>query len=240
LKMSTRKRIITAIIGLLFLVGCAWFITDAMGIEFVQINSAWAFILIAIGFINLFSGSGILFNGGLMLLGSGILVRDNSWLGGILEPVSTWQMIVAILLLIVGLSIIGSALGLNKNKWKKHIHSHAHKGHSGVCSGNDGTAVFGEQNFDYTGQEFRGIDLNGIFGSVTLDLREAIILEDCTIDANSVFGSVEILTGSNANYEVTGTGVFGSVDNDTRRQTVEGLPTVTVNAASVFGSVEVR
>lgn len=238
--MSTRKRIITVVIGLLFLVGCAWFITDAMGLEFVQINSAWAVILIAIGFVNLFSGNGILFNAGLMLLGGGILTRDNGWLGGVLEPVSTWQMIVTIMLLIVGLSIIGGALGINKKKWKKHIHSHAHKGHSGVCNGTDGTAVFGEQSFDYTGQEFRGIDLNGIFGSVTLDLREAIILEDCSIEANSVFGSVEILTGSNANYEVTGTGVFGSVDDDTRRQTVEGLPTVTVNASSVFGSVEVR
>ena len=238
--MSTRKRIITVIIGLLFLVGCAWFITDAMGLEFVQINSAWAFILIAIGFVNLFSGNGILFNAGLMLLGGGILVRENGWLGGILAPVSTWQMIVTIMLLIIGLSIIGGALGINKNKWKKHIHRHSHKGHSGVCSGSDGTAVFGEQSFDYTGQEFRGIDLNGIFGSVTLDLREAIILEDCTIEANSVFGSVEILTGSNANYSVEGTGVFGSVENDTRRQTVEGLPTVTVNASSVFGSVEVR
>lgn len=238
--MSVKKRIITAIIGLLFLAGCAWFITDAMGIEFVQINSAWSIILIAIGFVNLFSGSGILFNAGLMLLGGGILVRDNGWLGGILEPVTVWQMIVAILLLIVGLSIIGSALGIGKNRWKKHVNTHKGHVHRSSGSGTDGSAIFGEQNFDYSGQEFRGIDLNGIFGSVTLDLREAIILEDCTIEANSVFGSVEIITGSNANYEVAGTGIFGSVEDDTRRQIVEGLPTVRVNASSVFGSVEVR
>ena len=109
--MSTRKRLITVIIGLLFLVGCAWFITDAMGLEFVQINSAWAFILIAIGFVNLFSGNGILFNTGLMLLGGGILVRDNSWLGGVLAPVSTWQMMWLLMLHL----LIVFLLSLRKN-----------------------------------------------------------------------------------------------------------------------------
>ena len=33
--MSVRKRVITIIIGLLFLAGCAWFITDAMGFDFM-------------------------------------------------------------------------------------------------------------------------------------------------------------------------------------------------------------
>ncbi len=236
--MSARKRVITAIVGLLFLAGCAWFITDAMGFDFFRVNSAWAFIIVGIGFVNLFSGSGWLFNIALMLLGGGILARDNGWLGSVLEPVSVWQMIVSLLLLVVGLSIIGSALGIGKNRWKKHIHTN--KSHVNKHCGQEGSAVFGEQNFDYSGQEFRGIDLNGIFGSVVLDLREAIILEDCEIDANSVFGSVEIITGSNANYVVEGAGVFGSVDDHTNHVTNDALPTVTIKAASVFGSVDVR
>lgn len=235
--MSIRKRVITAIIGLLILAGCAWFLMDAMGLELVNIESAWTFILIAIGFVNLFSGSGILGSIGLMLLGGGILARDNGWLGGILEQVSVWQMIIAILLMIIGLSVLGSALGI---RTRKHRHKHVHsksctKGGSGEAS-----VIFGEQCYDYSGQEFSGIELNGIFGSAQLDLRGAIITGDCTIEASSVFGSVEILTDSNANYKVEGTGVFGAVNDNTNHQYIEGLPTVTIEASSVFGSVEVR
>lgn len=234
--MSTKKRISALIIGLLFLAGCAWFVLDAMGIELIQLESAWSIILIVIGFAGMFSGDGILFNIGLMLLGGGILARDNGWMGGALESVAIWQMIVALLLLVIGLSVIGGALGLNKHKWKKHVHVDCSvKGGDGECS-----AIFGEQNFDYSGQEFRGVDLNGIFGSASVDLREAVINEDCTIEANSVFGSVEIITGSNANYKVEGTGIFGSVNDHTNRTHIEGVPTVTVEASAVFGSVEIR
>ena len=235
--MSTKKRISALIIGLLFLAGCAWFVLDAMGYQMVQLESAWSIILIAIGFAGMFSGDGILFNIGLMLLGGGILARDNGWLGGALAQVKVWQMIVALLLLIIGLSVIGGALGI-KPRWKKHVHVDCSvKGGSGEgeCS-----AIFGEQNFDYSGQEFRGVDLNGIFGSASIDLRDAVINEDCTIEANSVFGSVEILTGSNANYKVEGTGIFGSVNDHTNRTHIEGVPTVTVESSAVFGSVEVK
>lgn len=237
--MSTRKRIITIIIGLLILAGCAWFVMDAIGMTVVQIESGWTFILIALGFVGLFSGDGLLFNLGLMLLGGGILARDNGWLGGVLSQVKVWQMIVAILLMIIGLSVIGSALGIRKKKWKKHVSCSAGE-HAACGSDGENSVVFGEQYFDYTGQAFHGVELNGIFGSARVDLREAIISEDCVIEANSVFGSVEILTGSNANYEVTGTGVFGTVNDNSHRQYVEGLPTVTVEGSAVFGSVEVK
>ncbi len=235
--MSTKKRIAALIAGLLILAGCAWFVMDAMGYQPVQLESAWSIILIAVGFAGLFSGSSILFDIGLMLLGGGILARDNGWLGGILEQVKVWQMIVALLLLIIGLSVIGSALGIKPN-WKKHVHAECSvKGGSGEgeCS-----AIFGEQNFDYSGQEFHGIDLNGIFGAARVDLREAVITEDCTIEANAVFGSVEIYTGSNANYKVEGTGVLGSVNDRSARTHIENVPTVTVEASAVFGSVEVK
>jgi|GEM_PF-1632879 len=237
--MSAKKRIITAIIGLLILAGCAWFVMDAMGLELVQISSAWTFILIAIGFVSLFSGSGILGSIGLMLLGGGILVRDNGWLNGILAPVSVWQMIAAIIMLIIGLSVLGSALGIRTRK-HRHQHHHAHtKACKGDCSG-EASAVFCEQCFDYAGQEFSGIEVSGVFGSVQLDLRGAIITSDCTIEANGVFGSAEIITDSNANYVVVGNGVFGSVNDHSSRQHIDGLPTVTIEANPVFGSVEIR
>ncbi len=237
--MSARKRIITAIIGLLILAGCAWFIMDAMGLEFVNIESAWTFILIAIGFVNLFSGSGILGSIGMMLLGGGIFARDNGWLGGILEPVTVWQMIVAIILMIIGLSILGSALGI-KRKHRFHGHGHIHSKSCHKGSNGDANVIFGEQCYDYSGQEFTGIDVSGVFGSAQLDLRGAIITADCTVEANGVFGSVEIFTDANVNCKVEGTGIFGSVNDNTNHQYIEGLPTVTIEANAVFGSVEVR
>ncbi len=239
--MSVKRRVITALIGLLVLAGCAWYFSDAMGYELARIESAWTIILIAIGFVNLFSGNGILGSLGLMIVGGGILVRDNGWLGGVLEPVSVWQMIAAVVMLIIGLSILGSALGIRKKH--RHIHSGAHvhnHGKTRTADGGEANVIFGEQCYRYDGMVFSGVDVSGIFGSAVLDLRGAVIDSDCTIEANGVFGAVEIITDSHFNCKVEGTGVFGSVNDHTNHQYIEGLPTVTVTANAVFGSVEVR
>ena len=53
-------------------------------------------------------------------------------------------------------------------------------------------AVFSGLEVNMKGREFHGAELNGIFGGMTYDLKEAVIHEDCVIQASAVFGGIDI------------------------------------------------
>ena len=172
-----------------------------------------------------------------MRLGGGLLCKAQGWFGDLLGGVSWWQMVIAIALLLGGLAIIGSALGI------KPKHKHYEFSEDGVhCSCGDGdesNAIFSNADESYEGREFTGKEINGVFGSYELDLRGAIVPADCSIEINSVFGRVVVRTGDTANYKVVQNRVFGSVTGGSKAP-VEGLPTITIEATSVFGAVEIR
>ncbi|GAA2480570.1 DUF1707 SHOCT-like domain-containing protein [Streptomyces gobitricini] len=80
-----------------------------------------------------------------------------------------------------------------------------------------------------------------LFGSVEIDLTEAVFTQRLTtIDAVSVFGSVEVRVPENITLRGGGTGVFGSFEVDTLEAADPEAPVVVVNGYAVFGSVEAR
>lgn len=228
---SIKSKIFSVIIGLLFLAGAAVFVANQffdMKLE-LFFDGWWTLFLIIPGFMGLF-GRGTRIGGlGMILCGGCLLARAQGLLP---ETVSVWKIIVACILVMIGLSIIAAAFGFHGGSRR----SKCDIPEGGSC---DISAVFGERKVDYSGIEFCGGDVNGIFGSVELDMRGAVINSDCKLEANAVFGNVVILAGANARYAVSGTPIFGSV-NDSSIQPDKELPTVTVNASSVFGSVEVK
>ena len=80
------------------------------------------------------------------------------------------------------------------------------------------------------------------FGSVTLDLRGAVIEGDeVDVRAVSVFGSVEVIVPEGVEVDLTGLALFGS--KETRGETGRlrpGAPLVRVDALVLFGSAEVK
>lgn len=81
-----------------------------------------------------------------------------------------------------------------------------------------------------------------LFGSVTLDLRDALIADDeVTVQAISAFGSVDVIVPEGVEVDLTGLALFGSKRTQGEPGTLRpGAPLVRVNAVVLFGDANVR
>ncbi|AFA48524.1 LiaF transmembrane domain-containing protein [Acetobacterium woodii] len=102
------------------------------------------------------------------------------------------------------------------------------------------SAVFGGQELNFPGEVFSGASLTAVFGSVSIDLRQAIINEDIYISATAVFGGIEMLVPSNVRVEMSTTPIFGGASNKTNKPLEENPPTVYINSTNIFGGTEVK
>ena len=100
-------------------------------------------------------------------------------------------------------------------------------------------ASFSSKNIKYDNQVFYGNDLSASFGSITCDLRNAIIEEDVIINANATMGSVDILLPATVNVEIKSAGIGGVYDNRANKNPLPS-PTVFVSGVCLLGNVEIK
>lgn len=143
---------------------------------------------------------------------------------------SLGKLLGPVILIIIGINF------LSQGKEKNKIHVE-HSGNSGLPNI---TAMFSSKNEKITGTGFYGSTLDSIFGSVNLDLRDAIITEDIVIDATALFGSININVPSDVCVKVSSTALFGAVKNHTKEPENLSLPTIFINGLSMFGGVDIR
>src|SRR5581483_2537078 len=81
-----------------------------------------------------------------------------------------------------------------------------------------------------------------LFGSVTLDLRGALLEGDTVhVSAGAVFGSVDVIVPSGVEVDLTGIAIFGSKGTSGKAGTLRpGAPLVQVNSLVEFGSTDVK
>lgn len=100
------------------------------------------------------------------------------------------------------------------------------------------TVIFSGKNLVIQ-DEFYGMSGDAIFGGLTLDLRNAKIDQNISIDAMAVFGGVDILLPANVSVKMNDISLFGGCSN-ARQASPVGGPTVYINATALFGGVEVK
>ena len=100
-------------------------------------------------------------------------------------------------------------------------------------------ATFSGQEINKAGEEFKGANLNAIFGGIDLNLQEAKIEKDILINATAVFGGIDIKVPANVNVKMQSTSIFGGADNKITKQT-ENLPTIYVKAFCLFGGADIK
>jgi len=101
------------------------------------------------------------------------------------------------------------------------------------------TATFSEQKAQKAGEDFKGANLDAVFGSVVLDLREANIEKEAVIKASAIFGGVEIFTPADVNVKVKATPIFGGVsDKSLSKKDSEKI--IYIEAFCMFGGVDIK
>ena len=109
-----RRGIAAALAGLFIAAAGAWFLLDLTGNSPAGIRSGWAAALAAAALAWTLSGRLIPVKLGAALLGAAVFIRDNGWLGGVLENVTVIQMLCIILPLVTLLIIVFIAVKIKR------------------------------------------------------------------------------------------------------------------------------
>lgn len=104
------------------------------------------------------------------------------------------------------------------------------------------TGIFGGPTVASSSRTFRGASLTAAFGGVVCDLRSAHLApEGAKINATAAFGGVEIRVPRGWRIAVTGTPLFGGIDDKTEHEPdlPDEAPVLRIDAFALFGGVEV-
>lgn len=101
-------------------------------------------------------------------------------------------------------------------------------------------ATFSGQNVNYDHEEFKGANVNAVFGGFKCDLRNAYIKQSCIIDASAIFGGVTVYVPDSVNVRISSTSIFGGVSDKRKNKTKDNEHTVYIHAICMFGGVEIK
>ena len=143
-----------------------------------------------------------------------------------------WKLIIPAIIVVIGLKMVLKGLFGNKaNEIMKKLKTEGKKPKVGC-------AIFSGCNLNYDGEVFDGAELSAVFGGVKCDLRNAVIDQDCAIQASAIFGGMDILVPSNVNVKVNSNSIFGGVSNKTTAN--PDAPTLYVNGTCMFGGIDIK
>lgn len=222
-----RKRISNTLWGLLFI---------AVGIGVVgNIAGIWTFRIFFDGWWTLFflvpALLGIIEKG--FRVGNTVCLVVGATLFAACRGIISWDMI-SVLFLPVIFICIGLVLVL-----RNLFHIGTRRVHVDKEKRMNESIVFSAKKI-VVEHEFYGMDYDAVFGGAVLDLRNASITENVSIDALAVFGGVDILLPEGLRVVVSDTSLFGGCNNQYRSVRGDDIPTVYINATALFGGVEVR
>ena len=104
--------------------------------------------------------------------------------------------------------------------------------------------IFSGTDRQINDQDFKGGRINAVFGGFKIDLTHADMKGDQAImEVNAVFGGGEIIVPPNWDVVLTGSGVFGGVEDKTRRYPLDpalARKTLTIKGSVVFGGFTIR
>lgn len=98
---------------------------------------------------------------------------------------------------------------------------------------------FSGQEINSSGTVFDGCNCVVAFGGLDLDLTNAVLNQDCTINAFVIFGGIDIRVPENANLKINSTSILGGVDNKTNNSSNNQF-TININATATFGGVDIK
>jgi predicted membrane protein len=142
-----------------------------------------------------------------------------------------WSTFWPLILIGIGLSII-----LRKDK-EVSLNSAAKVSNDDTL---DDNVLFWGVEKKLTSKNFKGGEINTIFGGYQLDLRDTKIAKDgAELNVNCAFGGVEIFVPKNCRVVTNGTGILGGWTPNIEPSSVDE-PLLTIKGVAAFGGVEIK
>ena len=224
------KKIGNAIWGLVLIVVGVIFALNSLEITNIDIffKGWWTLPIIVPCFIDLFNSENK--TGNIIVIIAGVLLLLAS--RGIIDFDLLWKLLFPSILVIIGFSLVFRDLLDKELRYKiKKLNDKA----SGEY-----LAVLGGQNINLANEDFKGTDLLAIFGGLEIDLRNAKIKEDVVINANAIFGGIDIIVPDNVKVKVTSTPIFGGVSDKRKQSKDDAKYTIYVKSVCLFGGIDIK
>ena len=220
------------LLGIILVIVGAILTLNAVGITSIDIffRGWWTLFIIVPCAVDLFNDSDKSGNITGLIFGILLLICCQ----GILDFELFWKLLVPVVVLLIGLKLIlGSFFGAKGDQ----VFRQAKESKGGVRTG---TATFSGTTINCNGEVFEGAQLDAVFGSVTCDLRGAIITGDCAVNASAIFGGIDIYVPAGVNVKVNSNSIFGGVSNKAMPNHPANPNTLYINATCLFGGVTVK
>ena len=225
------KKFGTILWGIVFIVIGIIVLLNTLNVTHINIffDGWWALFIIVPSFIGIIKDDNKLVSAFICLLGIALLLAAQ----GIMNFGIIMKCALPLLLIVIGFNILFKDIIGNKlNQEIKKVNEK-----NGNKDGEEHYATFSGQKLDYVNEEFKGAELNAIFGGIDLNLKGAIIKEDVIINACAVFGGIDIIAPEGV--KVKSNSIFGGVSNKVENKK-EGQPTIYITALCMFGGVDVK
>lgn len=226
---------------------------DNLGIHIVdEIWEWWPVILIGVGAARVLtacSWGGKVWGSALIFIGGVFLLHNLGYLRG--DP---WSFFWPVILIAVGIAMLARGLDRGGFWWPGPSNpgaGPASPSGGSAASGLSGSAaadtlsewaVFGGSRRRVDTQNFQGGEALAIFGGINVDLtRAGSTLEEVRVEANALFGGIDIRVPDTWQVVVRGVGIFGAYEDKTWRTTSEERkPRLVVAGFAMFGGVVVK
>ena len=153
---------------------------------------------------------------------------------GLFDFTIIWKLLLPVIIVGIGISMIF------KDVFNKEVSEKITSLNKNMDSDNDYAATFSGQDINFDGENFKGANLNAVFGSLNLDIRDAIIEDDVVINAISIFGGIDIFAPKGCKVKIKSNSIFGGVSNNKKNMADNDAHVIYINATCMFGGVEIK
>jgi len=148
-----------------------------------------------------------------------------------------WKIILAIFLIVTGLTIIIKSLFHSKND--QEVAKKVAEAEKDGKSMDSQFAAFSGTDRVYKDEFFNGSNVAAIFGGVKLDLRHAKFEKDTVIKAFTLFGGIDIIVPDDVKVKLKSGFIFGGFSDDRKNASEKGKYTIYIDAAGGFGGITI-
>lgn len=212
--------------GLLLLVVGVGLLLDALGITNfgAVLHSWWPLVIIGVGISALLSNPRVWIWPSI-LIAFGVLLQ----LGALgIVTFDIWRLVGPVIVIIIGLSFL----------YNRRHHPPVEE------LGEDNVKVFvafSGQDVRSVTHKFTGGDVTALFGGAKLDLRDAEINGNATLDIFCAFGGVDLIVPEGWVIKTSGLPIFGGWEDKTRKpKDISKAPVLYVHSTCAFGGFSVK
>ncbi len=148
-----------------------------------------------------------------------------------------WKVILAIFLIIAGLTLIIKSLFHSKSD--QEVAEKIKEAEKEDKPMDSEMAIFSGSDRVYKDEVFQGANLVAVFGGVNLNLKNAKFTKDTVIKAFTLFGGIDIIVPDDVKVKLKSGFIFGGLSDDRKNTTEKGKYTIYIDAAGGFGGVTI-